>query len=95
MCSVNYGAKGVPMSNPTPPPKLPPKPPPFTDSETSNANKMRKYSIRVYDASGQLFLECSGRYEIYYEGNRIILEDEDGKTHIVYCPIGTVVIDEI
>lgn len=54
-----------------------------------------KRTISVYDIEGDLIKEYSGKFDIGYDGNKILFDDENNKRHIIYYPTGTVIIDEI
>ena len=51
-------------------------------------------SVRVYDVTGELIVEYSGRFDVDYDAERIIFDDEDGLRHIIYFSVSTVIIDE-
>ena len=51
-------------------------------------------TIKVYDVDGDLIQEYDGKFDITYDENRIMFDDENGKRHIIYYPTGTVIIDE-
>ena len=51
-------------------------------------------TVRVYDVNGELIQEYSGRFDVKYDDNRIIFDDQDGRRHVIYYPTGTVIIDE-
>jgi hypothetical protein len=51
--------------------------------------------VRVYDINGQLIDEYYGKFDIEYNTNRIIFDDENGYRHIIYYNVCTVIIDEI
>lgn len=51
-------------------------------------------SVRVYDVQGDLITEYEGKFDIDYDAERIIFDDENGKRHIIYFSTATVVIDE-
>lgn len=51
--------------------------------------------VKVYDVEGDLIQEYKGKFDIDYDDDRIIFDDEKGNRHIIYYPTGTVVIDEV
>lgn len=51
--------------------------------------------IKVYDVTGELIVEYEGHFDIEYDDDRIIFDDENGNRHIIYYSVSTVVIDEI
>ena len=51
-------------------------------------------TVRVYDVQGDLIAEYSGRFDVDYDEERIIFDDEDGLRHIIYFSVSTVIIDE-
>lgn len=50
--------------------------------------------VRVYDVEGELIAEYEGKFDIDYDDDRIIFDDQDGKRHVIYYPTGTVIVDE-
>jgi len=64
-------------------------------SQESNFNNGIERSVEVYDATGNLLKTYSGKFDVDYDDNRIIFDDENNKRHVIYYPIGTVIIDEI
>lgn len=50
--------------------------------------------VRVYDVEGDLIAEYEGKFDIEYDAERIVFDDENGKRHIIYYKTATVVIDE-
>ena len=63
-------------------------------SQESNFNNGIERIVKVYDVNGKLITEYDGKFDITYDDDRILFDDENGKRHIVYYPTGTVVIDE-
>lgn len=61
----------------------------------SELNEGIKRTVRVYDVEGDLIQEYSGKFDVDYDDDRIIFDDQDGKRHVIYYPTGTVIIDEI
>ena len=60
----------------------------------SETNAGIERHVRVYDVNGDLLEEYEGRFDIDYDENRIIFDDQDGKRHVIYYPTGTVIVDE-
>ena len=50
--------------------------------------------VRVYDVNGELIETYDGKFDITYDDDRVLFDDENGKRHIIYYPTGTVLIDE-
>lgn len=50
--------------------------------------------VRVYDVNGGLIETYDGKFDITYDDDRVLFDDENGKRHIIYYPTGTVLIDE-
>lgn len=63
-------------------------------SQQSNFSGGIDRIVRVYDMSGGLIQQYDGRFDVDYDENRIIFDDENGKRHVIYYPTGTVIIDE-
>jgi hypothetical protein len=51
-------------------------------------------TIKVYSVDGTLIEEYSGRFDIEYDDDRILFDDENGNRHIIFYPTGTVSITE-
>jgi hypothetical protein len=51
-------------------------------------------TVSVYDINGNIIKEYTGIFDIEYDDNRILFDDENGKRHIIYYTTGTVIIDE-
>lgn len=51
--------------------------------------------VKVYDVNGELIKEYKGKFDVDYDDDRIIFDDEKGNRHIIYYPTGTVIIDEV
>ena len=65
----------------------------FKSQESNFSNGIERV-VRVYDINGQLIAEYDGKFDITYDNDRILFDDENGKRHIIYYPTGTVTIDE-
>jgi len=63
-------------------------------SQESNFNNGIERVVKVYDVNGKLITEYDGKFDITYDDDRILFDDENGKRHIVYYPTGTVTVDE-
>lgn len=64
-------------------------------TQESNLNNGISRSVEVYDATGNLIKTYDGKFDIDYDDDRIIFDDEHGKRHVIYYPTGTVIIDEV
>ena len=51
--------------------------------------------VTVYDIEGDVIAEYKGKFDIEYDSDRILFDDENGYRHIIYYPTGNVIIDEI
>ena len=51
--------------------------------------------VYVYSMDGELIAEYAGKFDIDYDSERIIFDDENGKRHLIYFGSGSVVVDEI
>lgn len=63
-------------------------------SQESNFNDGIERIVEVYDATGNLLKKYEGKFDIDYDDDRIIFDDENGKRHVIYYPTGTVIVDE-
>lgn len=63
-------------------------------SEESNLSGGINRSVEVYDATGNLLKTYRGKFDVDYDSNRIIFDDENNMRHVIYYPTGTVIIDE-
>ena len=64
-------------------------------TQESNFNNGIERKVSVYDIQGDLIQEYSGKFDLEYDDDRILFDDENGLRHIIYYPTGTVIIDEI
>lgn len=64
-------------------------------SQESNFNKGIERVVKVYDVEGKLIQEYEGKFDIEYDDDRIVFDDENNKRHIIYYPTGTVIVDEV
>lgn len=51
--------------------------------------------VKIYDVNGKVMREYKGKFDIEYDNDRILFDDEKGNRHIIYYTTGTVTIDEI
>lgn len=52
-------------------------------------------TVRVYDVNGELISEYAGYFDVTYDDNRIIFDDENDQRHQIFVGTGTVEIDEV
>ena len=64
-------------------------------NQNSNLNYGLNRRIEVYDATGNLIKTYEGKFDVEYDSDRIIFDDENRLRHIIYYPTGTVIIDEV
>lgn len=64
-------------------------------SQESNFNNGIQRKVTVFDVEGDVIAEYEGRFDIEYDDDRILFDDEKGLRHIIYYPTGTVLIDEV
>ena len=64
-------------------------------TQESNYSGGIKRSVQVYDINGELIKEYKGKFDIDYDDDRIIFDDEKGKRHTIFYTTGTVVVDEL
>lgn len=50
--------------------------------------------VTVYDIEGDVIKVYDGKFDITYDNDRILFDDEQGKRHVIYYPTGTVTVDE-
>ena len=63
-------------------------------SQESNFNNGIERVVRVYDVNGKLITEYDGKFDITYDNDRILFDDQNGKRHVIYYPTGTVTVHE-
>ena len=63
-------------------------------SQESNFSNVIERIVKVYDVNGKSITEYDGKFDITYDNDRILFDDENWKRHIIYYPTGTVTIDE-
>ena len=54
-----------------------------------------KRRVECYDATGDLIKSYEGTFDVDYDDDRIIFDDERGFRHVIYYPTGTIIIDEV
>ena len=64
-------------------------------TQKSNLEGGIQREVRVYDATGGLIETYDGKFDVKYDDDRILFDDENGKRHTIYYPTGTVIIDEV
>lgn len=64
-------------------------------TQESNLDGGITREVIVYDMNGDIIKEYRGKFDIEYDDDRILFDDENGRRHIIYYPTGTVIIDEI
>ena len=64
-------------------------------TQQSNLNGGIERRVLVYDVSGNVIADYQGKFDVEYDDDRILFDDEEGLRHIIYYPTGTVIIDEI
>ena len=64
-------------------------------SQESNFNMGINRKVTVYDMEGDVIQEYEGKFDVEYDDDRILFDDEKGLRHVIYYPTGTVIIDEI
>lgn len=64
-------------------------------TQESNFNNGIKRKVEVYDAVGNLIKTYEGKFDIDYDDDRIIFDDENSKRHVIYYPTGTIIVDEV
>ena len=50
--------------------------------------------VRIYDVNGELIEKYEGKFDVEYDSDRILFDDENGKRHVIYYSTATVIIDE-
>ena len=63
-------------------------------TQESNLSNGIYREVTVYDMEGDIIKTYSGKFDITYDNDRILFDDEKGKRHIIYYPTGTITIDE-
>ena len=63
-------------------------------SQKSNFNSGIERTVTIYDVNGKVIKQYEGKFDVEYDDDRILFDDENGKRHVVYYTTGTVAIDE-
>lgn len=63
-------------------------------SQESNFNSGIERTVTIYDVNGKVIKQYEGKFDVEYDDDRILFDDENGKRHVVYYMTGTVAIDE-
>lgn len=64
-------------------------------TQQSNFGGGIERKVTVYDVEGDVIAEYRGKFDVEYDNDRILFDDENGMRHIIYYPTGNVIIDEI
>ena len=64
-------------------------------TQDSNFNGGIERQVIVYDANGDIIEEYQGKFDVEYNSNQILFDDEDGQRHIICFGSGTVIINEV
>ena len=54
-----------------------------------------KREIVVYDVNGKVIERFKGKFDVEYDDDRILFDDEKGNRHVIYYPTGTIIINEL
>lgn len=63
-------------------------------TQKSNLSNGINRKVTVYDIEGDVIKTYSGKFDVTYDNNRILFDDENGKRHMIYYTTGTVTVDE-
>lgn len=64
-------------------------------TQDSNFNGGIERQVIVYDANGEIIEEYQGKFDVEYQSNQILFDDENGQRHIICFGSGTVIINEV
>lgn len=64
-------------------------------TQQSNFSGGIERRITVYDVEGDVIATYEGKFDIEYDDDRILFDDEEGLRHIIYYPTGNVIVDEL
>ena len=64
-------------------------------TQDSNFNGGIERQVIVYDANGEIIEEYQGKFDVEYDSNQILFDDENGQRHIICFGSGTVIINEV
>lgn len=51
-------------------------------------------TVTVYDIDGNEIKSYTGKFDVDYNNDRIIFDDENGKRHMIFIKTGSITIDE-
>lgn len=51
-------------------------------------------TVTIYDINGNETKSYTGKFDVDYDNDRIIFDDENGKRHMIFIKTGSVTIDE-
>lgn len=63
-------------------------------SQESNLKNGIERQIIVYDINGNIIEEYEGKFDLEYDNDRILFDDENDCRHIIFYTTGTIVINE-
>lgn len=64
-------------------------------TQDSNIHGGIEREIVVYDMEGDEIERFQGRFDVDYNDERIMFDDENGNRHVIYFKSGTVIVNEI
>lgn len=64
-------------------------------NQNSELNGGIEREVNVYDVEGDLIQSYRGKFDIEYENERILFDDENGNRHIIYFKTGTIIVNEM
>ena len=64
-------------------------------TQKSNFSNGIEREVEVYSMDGKLIKTYKGKFDLEYDDDRILFDDENGNRHIIYYQTGTVFIDEV
>lgn len=64
-------------------------------TQDSNIHGGIEREIIVYDMEGDEIERFQGRFDVDYNDERIMFDDEHGNRHVIYFKSGTVIVNEI
>lgn len=64
-------------------------------TQRSNFSNGIEREVEVYSMDGKLLKTYKGKFDLEYDDDRILFDDENGDRHIIYYQTGTVFIDEV
>lgn len=63
-------------------------------TQHSELNNGVERVVTVYDVEGDVIQRYDGKFDVTYDDDRILFDDENGKRHVIYYSTGNVIIDE-